>query len=73
MDINTLTQIISSIGFPICVCIYLIYNQNKDKIRQDEQQAKMNEILNNFSLNIQENTLLLKEIQSNLRGDDKDE
>jgi hypothetical protein len=29
MDLNTITQIISSVGFPIAMCIYVMYAMQK--------------------------------------------
>lgn len=55
MDLNTIINLIGSVGFPIVVSIYLL----KDKKDHDD---KMNETLNNFSLNLQENTLLIKQL-----------
>lgn len=55
MDLNTIINLVGSVGFPIAVSLYLL----KDKKDHDD---KMNETLNNFSLNLQENTLILKEL-----------
>lgn len=55
MDFNSIINLIGSLGFPMAVCIYLIYNKNK----YDEKNT---EVIQNFSLNIQENTLLLKQM-----------
>lgn len=29
MDLNTITQIISSVGFPIAMCVYIMYTMQK--------------------------------------------
>lgn len=29
MDLNTITQIISSVGFPIAMCVYVMYTMQK--------------------------------------------
>lgn len=29
MDVNTTTQLISSVGFPIALCVYMIYTMQK--------------------------------------------
>lgn len=55
MDYNTIVNLIGSIGFPIAITIYLLMTKTK----YDE---KMNETLNNFSLNLQENTLMIKQL-----------
>ena len=64
MDLNTLLNLISGVGFPMAISIYMIMWKKKD----DE---KTQEILQNFSLNIQENTILLKQINDKLELDTK--
>ena len=71
MEIDII-NIVSSVGFPIAITTYLLYFQNKQNERQDQKDEKLNETLNNFSLNMQENTILIRELISTLRGD-KDE
>lgn len=43
MDVATITQLISSVGFPIAMCIYTIYTLNKQtethKVEIDELRA----------------------------------
>ena len=62
MDITAITTIISTVGFPIACVVYLFYFINKRDEKQDIKDQQMQEILTNFSLNIQENTLLIKEL-----------
>ena len=62
MDITSIPTIISTVGFPIACVIYLFYFINKRDEKQDIKDQQMQEILTNFSLNIQENTLLIKEL-----------
>lgn len=71
MDITSITTIISTVGFPIACVIYLFYFINKRDEKQDLKDQQMQEILTNFSLNIQENTLLIKELIK--ESSDKDE
>lgn len=47
MDINVITQIISTVGFPIACCIYLVYNQNKAEERHKEEVDKLRSSLDN--------------------------
>lgn len=63
MDLNTIINLVGSVGFPIAVSLYLL----KDKKDHDD---KLNETLNNFSLNLQENTLILKQLIEMLRKGD---
>ena len=41
MDINTITALISSVGFPIACCIYLIYSNNKTAEKHAEEVEKL--------------------------------
>lgn len=55
MEINTLLQLIANLGIPTAFAIYIMNWKRKD----DE---KTQEILQNFSLNLQENTILLRQM-----------
>lgn len=59
MDLNTLLNLIGSVGFPIAISIYMIMWKKKS---EEETQ----EILRNFSLNLQENTILLKQLNEKM-------
>lgn len=61
MDLNTLLNLISGVGFPMAISIYMIMWKKKS----DEETQ---EILRNFSLNIQENTILLKQINEKINS-----
>ena len=41
MDVNTITTLISSVGFPIACCIYLIYSNNKSAEKHAEEVEKL--------------------------------
>lgn len=41
MDISALTSLISSVGFPIACCIYLIYSNNKTAEKHTEEVEKL--------------------------------
>lgn len=60
MDLNTLISLIGSLGYPMAISIYLIWAKRKT-------DDKTNEILTNFSLNLQENTIILKQINEMLK------
>ena len=47
MDVNTITQIISTVGFPIACCIYLVWNQNKADERHKDEIDKLRASLDN--------------------------
>ena len=41
MDISGITSLISSVGFPIACCIYLIYSNNKTAEKHAEEVEKL--------------------------------
>lgn len=47
MDVNTITTIISTVGFPIACCIYLVWNQNKADERHKDEIDKLRSSLDN--------------------------
>ncbi len=63
MDINSIVSIISTVGFPIACCIYLVYNQNKAEERHKEEVDKLRESLDN-------NTRVMNKICMILKIDD---
>lgn len=63
MDINSIVSIISTVGFPIACCIYLVYNQNKAEERHKEEVDKLRESLDN-------NTKVMNKICMILKIDD---
>ena len=50
MDINTIVQLVGSLGFPIAMCIYMAYSNNKLNEQHRESEAKLTEIINNNTL-----------------------
>ena len=44
MDANTISQIISNVGFPIACCIYLLYNQERLRATIEENTKVLNNI-----------------------------
>ena len=41
MDMQAITSLISSVGFPIACCIYLIYSNNKTAEKHAEEVEKL--------------------------------
>ena len=41
MDINVITSLISSVGFPIACCIFLFWANNKQNERHAEEVEKL--------------------------------
>lgn len=57
MDLNVVTQVISQLGFPIFVAIWMLYKTSKDN-------ETMNETIQDLRNAITELTTLLKEGES---------
>lgn len=47
MDINTLIQLVGSLGFPIVACGALFWRMVKSDEQHSEEMSKMSEALNN--------------------------
>ena len=52
--VNTLAQLISTVGFPIVMCGVLFWYMTKQDERQSEKDQRMMESLNNLSMVITE-------------------
>jgi len=50
---DAIAQIISTLGFPIAVCVYMFYSQEKERETHREETAKLTEALNNNTVVIQ--------------------
>ena len=46
MDINTISTIIGSLGFPIAACIYMAYVNAKQTEAHKEEMSKITEAVN---------------------------
>ena len=53
MDITTITQLISSMGFPIAVCLVAFWYINKLTTENKAEIDKMSEAINNNTLVMQ--------------------
>ena len=47
MDMQAVTSLISSVGFPIACCIYLIYSNNKTAEKHAEEVEKLRVTVDN--------------------------
>lgn len=47
MDMQAVTSLISSVGFPIACCIYLIYSNNKTAEKHAEEVEKLRQTVEN--------------------------
>jgi len=50
---ESIAQIISTLGFPIAVCVYMFYSQEKERETHKNETDKLTEALNNNTLVIQ--------------------
>lgn len=58
MDVNTILTIISTVGFPISVCLILFFYIYKKQEKTDDTIAKLTEAINNNTSVIQ--SLIIK-------------
>lgn len=65
MDGNVVLQAISTVGFPIVMCLILVYIVYKMNEQHKEEMNKMNEALNNNTLAIQHLTDMLTKEEKN--------
>lgn len=61
MDMTNVTQIISSLGFPIAACIALFWKMNKEEAAHKEETEKLRQTIEN-------NTLILTKLYERLGG-----
>ena len=47
MDVNALTTLISSLGFPIVACIYMAVTQQKSEERHSKEVDELRKAVNN--------------------------
>lgn len=62
MDIQVITQVISTLGFPIACVIYMAWREYKHEQADKEEREKTNNMILEFSKNIQENSMLLQNL-----------
>ena len=56
MDAATISQMIGSLGFPIAMCIYLVYSNNEQNKSHKETEDKLVEVINNNNIALQKLT-----------------
>ena len=66
MDGQVIINAISTVGFPIVMCIILLYIVNKQNEEHKEEMAKITESLNNNTLVIQHLSDTLASIRSRI-------
>ena len=59
MDFTNIITVISNVGFPICMCLVLLFYLRESDKKHDEEVAHLREALNN-------NTLVMQQLISKL-------
>lgn len=62
MDVQTITTLIGSLGFPIAACIACFSMLNKEREEHKQEMAKVTEAINN-------NTIALEALKGKLERD----
>lgn len=65
MDFSSVMQAISTLGFPICMCIAMFWYTTKQTETHKEEVAKMTEALNN-------NTIALNRLEMKMGVDNNE-
>lgn len=60
MDLATIGSLISSVGFPIAACCYMVYLHNKSEDRHREEVEKLRQSLDNNTKVMQKICMVLK-------------
>ena len=64
MDFSTVTQFISTLGFPIAVCLICFWYINKREGQQREEIKELSTAINN-------NTLIMQKLYERMMDDEK--
>ena len=72
MTTNDFIQVVNGVGFPIVVCIFLVWYIWKDKKRRSEErkeyEKRQNELYVKLSQSVDNNTLALNNLIAKLEG-----
>ena len=61
MDFSAVSQLISSVGFPIAACVALFWQMNKESTQHKEEMDALQESLNQNTLAITKLVLFMQE------------
>lgn len=61
MDLSTVSQMISSVGFPIAACVALFWQMNRESTQHKEEMDALKESLNQNTLAITKLVLFMQE------------
>lgn len=68
MSLQDIGAFISTIGFPVACCVFLLYSGRKDEERQREQQDELRKTIDNNTKSIDKLTALVKELATIIKG-----
>lgn len=60
---------VSSVGFPIAYCIFLLWQNAKQDEQRQRELAAMRKVMASMQKTLDENTRVLTQLVSNLKGD----
>ncbi len=61
MDFSAVSQLISSVGFPIAACVALFWQMNRESTQHKEEMDELKESLNKNTLAITKLVLFMQE------------
>ena len=61
MDLSTVSQMISSVGFPIAACVALFWQMNRESTQHKEEMDALKDSLNKNTLAITKLVLFMQE------------
>ena len=61
MDLSTVSQMISSVGFPIAACVALFWQMNRESTHHKQEMDALKESLNQNTLAITKLVLFMQE------------
>lgn len=70
MDFSAVSQLISSVGFPIAACVALFWQMNKESTQHKEEMDTLKESLNKNTLAITKLVLFMQE-KEGMKPDEK--
>ena len=56
MDINAITQIIASLGFPIAACVAMFWQNTKLEKQHQEEMSSINKVIGDMQIALANNT-----------------
>lgn len=66
MDINVLTQLIGTLGFPITCCCYLFWENHNQRERHAEKEAALTAAINSMTVAVERLTAKLEDKENEL-------